>query len=64
MAEFKRIKVVATVESDVQLLTYDQIDQVLGEVTAKLKNTGLNIVSIESEELEARPPALPVGYDD
>ena len=64
MAEFKRIKVLATLESDVLLLTYDQIDRVLGEVAGKLKNTGLKIVAIEPEEQAATSAAIPVGYDD
>ncbi len=64
MPEFKRIRVLATVESDVLLLTYDQVDGVLNEVAGKLKNTGLKIVSIEPEELAATPAAVPVGYDD
>lgn len=64
MPEFKRIKVLATLESEVMLLTRDQVDQTVSELGAKLKATGLKVVSIEPEELVTDPAAVSVGYDD
>ena len=64
MAEFKRIKVRAILESDVVLLTADQIDRLVEAVCNKLKNTGLTLVSVEPEELAPTNAAITVGYDD
>ncbi|MBI2160846.1 MAG: hypothetical protein HYU25_10810 [Candidatus Rokubacteria bacterium] len=63
MAEFKRIKVRAVLESDVMLITADQIDRLVDGVCGKLKNTGLTLVSVEPEEVEPTTAAIPV-YDD
>ncbi len=62
MAEFKRIKIRAILESDVVLITADQIDRLVDGVCGKLKNTGLTLVSVEPEELEPTNAAIPV-YD-
>ncbi len=62
MAEFKRIKIRAILESDVVLITADQIDRLVDGVRGKLKNTGLTLVSVEPEELEPTNAAIPV-YD-
>jgi hypothetical protein len=64
MAEFRRIKVHATLESEVMLLSEAEIDRTLEDVCGKLRSTGLNIVSLEPEEVVTGPAAIPVGYDD
>mgnify|MGYP001566013618 FL=1 len=64
MAEFKRIKVRATLESDVMLLTDDQIQRLVDEVCGRLRSTGLTLVSVEPEELVTTLAAVPVGYDN
>ncbi len=64
MAEFKRVKVRAILESDVRLITEDQIERLVDEVCGKLKNTGLALVSVEPEELVATSAPISVGYDD
>lgn len=64
MAEFKRVKVRAILESDVMLITEDQIDRLVDKVCGKLQNTGLTLVSVEPEEVATAPAAIPVGYDD
>ena len=64
MAEFKRIKVRAILESDVVLITADQVDRLVEGVCGKLKNTGLTLVSVEPEELAPTTAAITVGYDE
>lgn len=64
MAEFKRIKIRAILESDVVLITADQVDRLVEGVIGKLKNTGLTLVSVEPEELAPTTAAITVGYDD
>lgn len=64
MAEFKRIRIRAVLESDVVLITADQVDRLVEGVIGKLKNTGLTLVSVEPEELAPTTAAITVGYDD
>ena len=64
MAEFRRIKIRAVLESDVVLITADQVDRLVEAVCGKLKNTGLTLVSVEPEELAPTTSAITVGYDD
>ena len=64
MAEFKRIKIRAILESDVVLITADQVDRLVEGVCSKLKNTGLTLVSVEPEEQAPTTAAISVGYDD
>ncbi len=64
MAEFKRIKIRAILESDVVLITADQVDRLVEAVCSKLKNTGLTLVSVEPEEMAPTNAAITVGYDD
>lgn len=64
MAEFKRIKVRAILESDVMLITEDQVDRLVDMVLGRLQSTGLTLVSVEPEEVATAPAAIPVGYDD
>ena len=64
MAEFKRIKIRAILESDVVLITADQVDRLVEAVCSKLKNTGLTLVSVEPEELAPTTTAITVAYDD
>ncbi len=64
MAEFTRIKIRAILESDVMLITRDQVASMVDTVCGRLQSTGLTVVSVEPEELEATPPAISVTYDD
>ena len=64
MPEFKRIKVRATLESEVMLLTEREADRAVEGVAERLKSTGLTIVSVEPQEVITAPAAIPVGYDD
>ena len=64
MPEFKRIKVRAVLESDVMLLTSDQVDRMVDTVSGKLQNTGLTLVSVEPEEIATAPAMIPAAYDD
>lgn len=64
MAEFKRIRIRAVLESDVVLITADQVDRLVEGVIGKLKNTGLTLVSVEPEELAPTTAAITVGYDE
>ena len=64
MPEFKRIKVRAVLESDVMLLTWDQVDGVVEGVCGKLQGCGLTVVSVEPEEIETSPAMIPAAYDD
>ena len=64
MPEFKRIKVRAVLESDVMLLTWDQVDRVVESVCGKLQGSGLTVVSVEPEEIATPPAMVPAGYDD
>lgn len=64
MAEFKRIRIRAVLESDVVLITADQVDRLVEGVCGKLKNTGLTLVSVEPEELAPTTAAITVGYDE
>ena len=63
MPEFKRIKVRAVLESDVMLLTSDQVDRMVDTVSGKLQNTGLTLVSVEPEEIATAAAMIP-AYDD
>ena len=64
MAEFKRIKIRATLATGVMLLTDADIDRRVAEVCSKLKDSGLTLESVEAEELAPTNPevAIPV-YD-
>ena len=64
MPEFKRIKVRATLESEVMLLTEREADRAVEGVAERLKSTGLTIVSVEPQEVITAHAAIPVGYDD
>lgn len=64
MSEFKRVKVRATLESEVMLITEDQIDGLVDRVCGRLQGTGLTLVSVEPEEVATAPAAIPVGYDN
>lgn len=64
MAEFRRVKVRAILESDVMLITEDQVDALVDRVCDKLQSTGLILVSVEPQEVASAPAAVPVGYDD
>lgn len=64
MPEFKRIKVLATLESEVMLLSESDIDRAIDGVVGRLKNTGLTIVSLEPKEVITALAAVPFGYDE
>lgn len=64
MAEFKRIKVHATLVSGVMLLTDDQIDDKLAEVRDRLADSGLTVESVEVQELAATLPTLEIPVYD
>ena len=64
MPEFKRIKVRATLESEVMLLSDRDVDRAIDSVVGRLKSTGLTIVSLEPEEVITAPAVIPVGYDE
>ncbi len=50
MANFKRIKLRATVESPPILLTEEQVDAALGALRGNLTQLDLDVLSIESAE--------------
>lgn len=64
MAEFRRIKLHATLESEVMLLTESEVERAIDGVYGRLKSTGLNVVAIEPEEVVTGPAAIPAAYDD
>ena len=64
MPEFKRIKVRAILESDVMLVTWDQVEGIVAGVSAKLQDSGLTLVSVEPEEITTAPTMVPAAYDD
>jgi hypothetical protein len=64
MAEFKRFRIHATLETEVMLLADAELAHAIDEVSEKLRHTGLTLVAVEPEEVVTEPAALPVGYDD
>ncbi len=64
MPEVKRIKVRATLESEVMLFTEREVPRAIDGVAAKLTSTGLTIVSMEPEEVITAPAGIPAGYDE
>jgi hypothetical protein len=64
MAEFRRIRLHATLESDVMLLTESEVERAIDGVYGRLKGTGLNVVTLEPEEVVSGPAPMPAGYDD
>ncbi len=64
MPEFKRIKVRATLESEVMLLPEREIKQALDGIYDRLRVTGLSIVSVEPEEVVTAPGTVVQDYRD
>lgn len=64
MPEFKRIKVRAILESDVMLVTWDQVEGIVAGVCGKLQGSGLTVVSVEPEEIATAPAMITAAYDD
>src|SRR3972149_1737362 len=64
MAEFKRIKIRATLATGVMLLTDADIDRRVAEVCSKLKDSGLTLESVEAEEQAPVNPEVAItAYD-
>ena len=64
MAEFKRVKIRATLATGVMLLTDSDIDRRVAEVCAKLKDSGLTLEAIEAEEQAPVNPEVAIpAYD-
>lgn len=64
MPEFRRIKVRATLESEVMLLAESEIERTVDGLHARLAASGLKIVTLEPEEIVTAPATLPAAYDD
>ncbi len=64
MPEFRRIKVRATLESEVMLLPEREIKQALAGIYDRLRVTGLSIVSVEPEEVITAPATITEDYRD
>ncbi len=61
---FTRIKVRATLESEVVLLSEREVPRAIDGVAAKRKSTGLTIASMESEDVSTAPAGIPAGYEE
>lgn len=64
MPEFRRIKVRATLESEVMLLPEREIKHALDGIYDRLRVTGLTIVSVEPEEIITAPATVVDDYRD
>lgn len=64
MPEFRRIKVRATLESEVMLLSVRDIQRAIDGIHSRLEGTGLKIVSLEPEEVITAPAAVSEDYRD